>query len=226
MKLFIPFLLALLVLSCASETEQKSLNQIAEIYKAKTAYSKGFNSNVGEKTIRNFKITASESKLLDSLRPELSSSNIALLVYEGFTSEEKETYDEIKVDILNLKKDTASFVFQLPVLEKLSKKSTAFKQFSENILLRKYNLLDSIKNAADFKTPISKSIEDLMQKNEAVFGELITYCPISLAETEDEISGIYQYRGLFIYKNDAIPYLVAVDATEGKDKMIGYKINK
>lgn len=226
MKQLLTSLLVLFILSCASDTEQKSLTKIGQIYGAKTSYSKGFNSNAGEKTLRNFKIIASESKLLDSLQPSLSSAAMALQVYKGFTSEEKENYDLIKVDILNLKKDTASFEFSKPVLEKLSKKSMAFKQFSESILLREFDRLDSIKNNADFKMPISKSIEELMQKNQDALGELITYHLISIGETKDEISGIYQYRGLFIYKNEAIPYLVAVDETDGKDKMIGYKINK
>tara|TARA_R110002074_G_scaffold209113_5_gene378052 strand:- start:1763 stop:2056 length:294 start_codon:yes stop_codon:yes gene_type:complete len=95
MKLIKLFFIAILMVGCASETQQKGLDEVAEIYDAKVSYSKGFSSSLGKKTVKRFNVKLSDSKSLDSLPIAESSANIALTVFKNFDDDEKNSYTHI-----------------------------------------------------------------------------------------------------------------------------------
>ncbi|PKA83515.1 hypothetical protein ATE92_1670 [Ulvibacter sp. MAR_2010_11] len=217
-------IIALLFLSCASETEQKSMDTVAELYGAKTSYSKGISTAVGQETIKKFTIKVSDSKMLDTIAPAASSGNIALMVYEGLTPKEKETYSGIDVELVHTTKDTAAFYYPKAVLQNVSKKSANFKIFSESILDNKYDRLETIKNVNDILDPIRNLVKIVIDQLELKLGDLESYKPFGIAEERDDIGSMYQYQGYFIFEKGAIPYIINIDVSEGKDEIIGYRI--
>ena len=226
MKYLLTIFATLLLVSCASDTEQKSLDTITSIYEGKASFSKGFNSNTGEETIRNFKIVVSESKLIDSLPPNNTSANIALIVYEGLTDAEKDKYDLIKVELMNLQNDTAFYNFTKPVLKGLSKKSQTFKKFSESIIDGSFETIDELKYEKAIPEPIGMKMKENFKAKEEKYGNLLRYEPIGIFRDKNGPGAIYQFHGRFIFENMIAPYLLVVEVDEGNDKFVGFNIIK
>ena len=212
--------------SCASDTEQKSLDEIAAIYDGKTSFSKGFNSNTGEKTVRNFKIVVQESALIDSVPPNSTSANIALMVYEGLSDSEKDKYDVIKVELLNLKNDTAFYDFTIPMLEGLSKKSQTFKKFSESIIDGNFEIIDELKYEKAIPNPIGMKMKENFKAKEQKYGSLLKYVPTAILKDKKVPGAIYQFHGQFIFEDTKVPYLLVVEVDEGNDKFVGFNVLK
>lgn len=227
MKTLIKLLIVLLFVGCASETEQKGLDQIADLYDAKTSYSKGFSSAVGTETIRQFDVKVSESKLIDSLPPTVTTANIAMLVYESLTEDEKSKYDQIYVQLVNLKLDTASYTYPTQVLDNLSEKAKVYKRFSESLVSGDYEIVDEIKDHKLMPTALSDGLKANMLAREKALGSLIAYEPFGIAEMTIEDEKIYQYQGFFVFRNGAkVPYTVMVNIADGKNDMEGFRIFK
>ena len=226
MKYLLLFFASLLLFSCASDTEQKSLDAIAAIYEGKTSFSKGFNSNTEDKTIRNFKIIVQESALIDSVPPNNTSANIALMVYDGFSNSEKEKYDVIKVELLNLEKDTAFYNFTMPVLKGLSKKSETFKKVSESIVDGDFETIDELKYERAIPEPIGLKMKENFKNKEEKYGALLRYEPIGILRDKNGPGAIYRFNGQFIFEKEKAPYLVVVEVDEANDKFIGFNVLK
>ena len=222
-KLIIVFTTVLLV-ACASETEQKSLDRIAEIYDAKTSYSKGFSSAVGTETVRSFTAKISESDLIDSLNPNVTSANIALLVYEGFEEDEKEKYKQINVEMVNKKGDTADYSYPIPVLSKLSSKSKIFVIFSESLMNSNAEGIDEIRNEETIDKPVGERVMNAMSEYKQKYGALIAYEPFGIAEVSDEAGAAYQFQSNLVFSSGRkLPYLIVVDTSPEKNKLDGFR---
>ena len=225
MKNLLTLAILVVVVACASDTEQKSLHDIGATYNAKTAYSKNFKSSVGEKTVRAFTVTVSESKLIDSLNPNVSSSNIALMVYENLSEKEKDNYTAINVNLLNLKKDSANYTFQKQTLSELSEKAATFYTFTESLIKGNFGKIDEIKDENEIKGTVAHGVKKLIAKNEKLHGDLIGYKRFGIAEARDERGSAYQFQGFLEFENGKlIPFLGVVDTALGKDKLIGFNI--
>ncbi|QNJ98073.1 hypothetical protein [Constantimarinum furrinae] len=224
MKNLIFILFSLLIIGCASETEKKSLDEIADIYNAKTAYSKGVKSSMGEQTEKTFTITVSDSKLIDSLNPNVSSSNIGFLVYNSLSAEEKKNYTYINVNLLNLKRDSAKYSYTATSLAKLSPKAKTFNEVSEQLLLGNFKKLDEIKDAAAIPNEISETIKQKIAFLEQEYGDLESYTPFGIGEASDAIGTVYQFQAFLVFKEKKVPYIVVTDADPNNDKMIGFNI--
>ena len=212
------------LLSCASESEQQSLDRIAEIYDAKTSYSKGFSSSTGKETIRNFTAKISESDLIDSLNPNVTSSNIALLVYQGFTEDEKGKYNNIFVEMVNKKGDTADYTYPVPVLQKVSDKSAIFVAFSESILNGDMDKIDEIRNPETIPEPIGSRLQNAITSYKNSYGSLISYDPFGVAELSDDRGVAYQFQSYLVFSSGKkIPYLVNIDTSPESNKLDGFK---
>ncbi len=225
MKPLLLFFATLLLIGCASENEQKGLDKIAELYNAKTSYSKDLSSSAGKKTIRQFNVKVSESKLIDSLQPTVTSANIALLVFENMSKEEKNKYTAIDVELVNSKKDTAGYTYPIKVLEGLSPKAKTFRTFSESIVNGNFNTIESIKNKKHIPQAIAKGLKINIESKEKKYGKVKNYQPFGIAEMKDEFGTIIQFQGFFNFSNGKkTPYLVVIDQVPGKDEMIGFRL--
>jgi hypothetical protein len=222
-KLLLLFIMALIV-ACASETEQKSLDRIAEIYDGKTSYSKGFNSSAGTETIRNFTAKISESDLIDSLNPNVTTANIALLVYEGFEEDEKGKYKQINVEMINKKGDTADYSYPVPVLSKLSVKSRVFNTFSESLINSDAGAIDEIRNEKTINQPIGVRLITAVTEYKKKYGSLISYEPFGIAEVSDDKGAAYQFQSYLVFSSGKkLPYIVVVDTSPEINKLDGFK---
>ncbi|MAP55456.1 hypothetical protein [Altibacter sp.] len=223
MRLLTIILLALIKVSCASETEKKSLNSVEEIYGATTAYSKKSSFDVAQGTKKEFNIVVSNSKMIDTLPPTVTSGNIALLVFEGLSEEEKKAYNGISVDLINSKQDSASYFYPSELLESLVTKSGNFKRFSESIVNGNFGKLDALKSDADIPISIGDGVKKTIRNNEMIYGDLLAYQPFGVSEDRDEIGEIYQFQANLVFEKGTIGYFVNIDKAEGKDKVIGFR---
>ncbi|MCW8981531.1 MAG: hypothetical protein OQJ83_09085, partial [Altibacter sp.] len=149
--------------------------------------------------------------------------NIALLVFEGLSEEEKKSYSGISVDLINSKKDSASYFYPSELLESLVTKSGNFKRFSESIVAGDFGKLDALKSDADIPISIGEGVKKTIKNNEMIYGDLIAYQPFGVSEDRDEIGEIYQFQANLVFEKGTIGYFVNVDKAEGKDKVIGFR---
>lgn len=218
-------LLAFALLSCVSENEQKGLDYIGSLYDAKTSYSKSIDSELGSETLKKFNVKVSESSRIDSLQPTVTTANIAWLMYESFTEDEKKSYTHVDVELISTKNDTASYYYPLELLETLSKKSSTFKAFSQSLVDGDYIKIEALKNNAALPDPLVITLQNKITQMEKQLGKLISYEPFGIGEGKDELGTIYQFQGYLVFEQGAYePYLVVINAAEGKDKLIGFKI--
>lgn len=223
MKQIITMLGALLLLSCASETEKKVLDEIAEVYNADVSYSKSFVSNTNEKRT-TFNVVVENSEMIDTLAPSVTTSNTALLVYDALTEDEKENYTDIEVFLVNKNKDTASYYYKMDVLAPISHKAKVFNDFSQRIVDKNYDQMDTLKSNADIPKSIAVNIKNGIAGKEKQHGSIKGYYPFGIAEETDEIGTIYQYQSYLLFADGyKLNYLIVVDVAKGKDKIIGYK---
>lgn len=224
MKKIILLFTAALLAACASETEQKSLDRLAEIYDAKTSYSKGFSSSTGTETIRSFTAKISESDLIDSLNPNVTSANIALLVYEGFEEDEKGKYKQINVEMINKIGDTADYSYPVSVLTKLSTKSKVFTTFSESLLNSNAASIDEIRNEEIIDRPVGDRVINALTEYKQKYGTLISYEPFGIAEVSDDKGAAYQFQSYLVFSSGKkLAYLIVVDTSPEKNKLDGFR---
>ena len=213
-----------LCVACASETEQKSLDRIAEIYDGKASYSKGFSSSAGSETIRTFTAKISDSHLIDSLNPNVTSSNIASLVFEGFTDDEREKYTQVNVEMVNKKGDTADYTYPMEILGNVYEKSKVFNSFSNGLLKRDASALDNIRNTAQIPEEIGDGVVKTLGNYTKKYGTLISYDPFGIAEMTDEQGAAYQFQAYLVFSSGKkLPYIVVVNTAPGSDKVDGFR---
>ncbi len=228
MKLFFKIaLISLILTSCASENEQKGLDEIARIYNAKVSFSKGFNSSVGKKTIKRFNIKVSESKMLDTLPFAETSSNITLTAYNNFNEDEKNNYTDLYVEFINSNNDTLKYNYPVVLLELLSKKQKAFTVFSEGIKNKSFEQIEEIKNKEEMPNNISDYLKNYTKVLNETYRNIIDYKPTAIATIKMKNRTMVQYVGYFVFSSGKyLKYAINIDMAEGKDEMVGFKIYK
>ena len=138
MKSIIFLLIAIFMVGCASESQQKGLDEIAAYYDANTSFSKNYSNSVGTKKITTFNIKITDSKMLDSLRADITCSNIALMLFDSFTEEEKKDYNYINVELIKKGNDTLSYSYNPEILNIGIDQVSIFTDFSEKLLAKDY----------------------------------------------------------------------------------------
>ncbi|MFC7358513.1 hypothetical protein ACFQO1_12500 [Jejudonia soesokkakensis] len=224
MKKILLLLTVICLVSCASESEQEGLNNVADIYDATTSYSKSFNTNNGKKT-SSFNVKVSGSKMIDSLQPTVTTANIATLIYGNMNEEERGDYDHIDVELVNAKNDTVGYYYPMNILENIYNKSKNFKAFSEALINNDAAKLDEIRHKADFEKPIGQPLLNVIKNLEKKHGQLMTYKPFGIAEINNSANEqAFQYQGNLIFRNGKVPYLVTIENIPGQDEVIGFRI--
>lgn len=223
MKSLFLALALLLLAACASETEQKGLDTVAAIYDATVSYTKGFN-NTGFTSETSFNVKVSGSAFIDSLQPTVSTANIAMLVYEALNPDEQKKYTKIDVELVNAKNDTVAYFYTMDGLQKLSQKSTNFKEFSESVVAGNYSRIDEIQDENDLKEPMSNWVDKKIQFLEQEYGNLNGYLPFGIAELSNAAGETaYQYQGFFMFEKKKIPYIINIDTAPNRNKIVGIR---
>jgi len=225
MKIILKFIiLSLLIISCASENEQKALGEIADIYGATTSYSKNFQSANG-KTIKEFNVKVSNSIMLDSLPKAPAASNIAVVTFNNLNEKEKNSYNAINVFLITQKKDTTKFHYDIAVLKNAAPKAKVFNDFSNNIVDKNFAELDKYKDNETIPQSINAFMKQKIAEREKLYGTLKQFKPSLIIQPKNKQR--LQFVGLLIFDNGkAIRYYTIFDKAKGKDKIRGIQFFK
>lgn len=222
-NLTLSILITLFLFSCASENEQKALDNVASIYSATTSYYKNFKSNIGQGTITEFNIVVSNSKQIDTLPKAPLTSNIAYLVYDNLDKKEKEKYNKINVKLVTSSKDTITNSYDISILKEIATKANTFNLFSKNTVEKKFNELDTFKDNKAIPQTISTFMRDYLQKAEEKNGQLTGYKPILISKNNSNSGHILQFIGLFTFENgQSIKYSMIFKDEKENNKIIGF----
>ncbi|KQC30881.1 hypothetical protein [Flagellimonas eckloniae] len=227
MKTHITLILTLAMISCASENQQKGLDLIAKHYHTETSFSKGFKTNAGKTTSR-FNIKVSNSPMLDTLRQDITASNIALMLYESFTEDEKDDYDFINVE---LQKDSLEeshkALYDIQQLSRALDQAAIFTNFSENLLQKNYNGI--VQNIADrYQNPkLAGNLEAFMNGLYKAHGNLIEYKRIGFGiYTKPNNEKLFHYSGHLKFADGYIrPFILTTSMNVSNDYIEGYKLD-
>jgi len=227
-KYLIILLSTIVLISCASENEQKGLDKIVTIYNAKVAFSKGFYTNTNHRAITNFTIKVSDCKMMDTMKFSQASANMARIAYHNFTAKEKEKYDEINVQLIK-EKDSAYFSFDRNIISLIDKKASTAIAFLESFVQHDFSKIDKLidKNyirTTTFVSDMKKFISGLEKKR----GKITGYQLYKISKTSGKTAKInmIRYVGEFQFsKGKKAAYFVNINTMEGKDKVVGYKID-
>lgn len=93
-----------ILISCASETEQKGLTEIVNLYGGTATISKGASTSTSEGSKRYIEINIENSEVLNSdstKNVEMYFLNSIYLLYANQTKEERENYDSYQLEVEN-----------------------------------------------------------------------------------------------------------------------------
>lgn len=226
-KVIIQFVFAIVILGCASESQQKGLDQIGEQYKTKASFSKGFQTNAG-KSFSRFNVKVSGSPMLDTLRHEVTASNIALMLYDSFTDDEKDDYDYIHVE---LKKDSLQDSFEATFDPKLLSDGlnqvAIFTNFSDNLLHGNYEAIAANVDPKFQSSQLANNLKSFMNNLHATHGNLVSYKRIGFGiVTSANNKKLFHYSGHLHFSDGYIrPYFVRTSKNIDEDYISGYHLN-
>lgn len=213
------------MISCASDTQQKGLDSIAKHYNATTSFSKGFNTK-NNKTTRYFQIIISNSKMLDSLRADVTLSHVALMLLGNFTEEEKENYDLIKVAYINKSQDTIKYRYPIQVLKQGLDQVALFTEFSDKVVAGKYTDAVSMLDPKLLDKNTALQFKNYMKNLIAKHGKIIGYKRLGFGALSENGVDLFQFNGYLsfadYYKK---PYIITMTKDVTNDYVMGYNFN-
>lgn len=213
------------MISCASESQQKGLDSIAKHYDATTAFSKGFYTK-NNKTTNYFTITISNSKMLDTLRSDVTLSHIAMMLLDSFTDEEQDKYDFIKVAYINEAGDTLNYKFPPKVLKQGLDQVAVFTNFSEKVAKGNYTgaaLMLDPKLLEKNTTVQFKNYMDLLTKKH---GKITGYKRLGFGALSENGMDLFQFDGFLTFEDSyKRPYIITLPKDITNDYVMGYNFN-
>lgn len=211
--------------SCASDTQQKGLDNIAKHYDATTAFSKGFNTK-NNKTTRYFQIIISNSKMLDSLRPDVTLSHIAMMLLSDLTEEEQDNYNFIKVAYINNSQDTIKYRYPIQVLKQGIDQVALFTEFSDKVVAEKYTDAVSMLDPLLLEKNTAIQFENYIKNLTAKHGKVIGYKRLGFGALSENGVDLFQFNGYLsfadYYKK---PYIITMTKDVANDYIMGYNFN-
>ncbi len=214
---------SMFIFGCASETQQKSLEKISEVYETKTSYSKGVVKNAGNPTISYFKVTVTSSPVIEKLVPEVASTNIALMVFEDLTDKEKQKLTHIDVEIVSSDGSSEKNLRRYSLLELENPKiqSEIFSQFSQKLIAQEYEemiqLIDPQFQREDDASVIKNHIDKLIAKNGKITGFRRTGLGMRILENNEKR---YEFIGLLVFENGVTGNYLVQTYLEASNKTI------
>ncbi len=154
MQKFLGMVMAAFVLtSCASETETKAVQEIANFYGGRVSYSKGVATSTSEGSKLYFELKLSDSPYINSVEAEEPGSFSAFAVYRNLSEEEKEKYTHIKTSIEQQagdSKKTTEFEYTVQKLKTVEAKLSKIKLLQETLKHRHYGQLTELMDSSAF----------------------------------------------------------------------------
>lgn len=201
--LSILLLSAILLSSCNSSTSEddsfkKGLNrELHRLYKTEASYKDVYDATLGKiehMDVRN--VYVNKSTILDTLNLNLSKTNIASVVYETLSPEEKEGFGYIGISIAQTDKGLDPTTYPLPALKSLDHSKQIAHKFGEAI---KNKSFDEIVPIIFKEEGISNSFEEYFNDTTEKFGDIVSYYYYGIGEAEYESKKYHSFLGKFIY---------------------------
>ncbi|HIP48150.1 MAG TPA: hypothetical protein EYG92_04185 [Lutibacter sp.] len=225
MKTILTILIFSLLFACATETQQKGLDEIANHYKASTSFSKGFQT-IDSKTLSNFKVQLSDSEMLDSLKSGVTLSNVALILFKNLTVEERKKYDYFYIEHIKKNSDTIKYIFTPNSLNAGLIQSKLFTDFSDKLLAKEYKLaakmLDPIYYQEESEDSFTNYVTNLTNKH----GEIMDYKRTGFGTIEPNKGELmYSFNGFLTfadgYKRN---YIIMTSQKTNGEFLLGYNL--
>ncbi len=162
--------------ACASDTENKAINEIRERYNCQIAYSKTF-AATSSGSGRSFDVTLAASPYMDSLIAEEPASFSAFTIYNNLTPEERQKYSSVRVAVVQTQanaKKTSSYEFDLPKLALIVSKYHHVEQAIGDLKKRRYdtmfNQLNPAVGATVDKPKVTRFLDSLLTSHGDIHG--------------------------------------------------------
>nr|WP_292966275.1 hypothetical protein [Muricauda sp. UBA7809] len=213
--------------SSITESQQRGLDAVAELYGTKTSFTKGFKVSNGRKAII-FTVKVGPSQMLDSLAWPTVSSNIALMVYENFSFEDRKTYTTIAVEkLVDNKVKEKPLYFGLNSLANAMDQARIFTDFSEHLIRGEYvaiveNVNPKYKNAQTLPN-LTGYMEKLIREHGKIMGYKRTEYGILTLKNGDKL---YKYIGYLKFADQSVQrYSVTTSMDITNNVFEGFKLN-
>ncbi|MEX0996614.1 MAG: hypothetical protein WDZ45_06170 [Flavobacteriaceae bacterium] len=210
----------LLLFSCSDNTQTKSKNTIAEVYNAQVNKENLTRENKEE----YIKITVSNSSMIDTLHPNISSANIALLAYQEMSSDEKSAIKTIDIELITQENKNAGYTYQVDFMKGVEEKSDVFNELSSAIVNKDFKLLDQKRNAQEIPNAIEETMKQKLKFLEKNYGKLKGYTTFGLAEQNSSVGSAYQFQAYLNFEKRDVPYFFHLFTEQGKDEWVGFSI--
>ncbi len=209
----------------SSPSEEGTKKEISSLYLAQTTFEDIENATLGDiKNLHVKNVSVSQSPILDTLNTNFSLNNIAVITYENLSTEERETYDYIGVDISQKNGEENPSSFNMDTLEKIeASKKTAYT-FAKSISDASYKNLEPILETGQDPVTAAKAIQDYFAGTTATAGDIVNYYFYGIGEGQHESKTYYTHLGTFEYKN-GVTQNFHINVFEGEAVTKGYNIN-
>ncbi|HIP32531.1 MAG TPA: hypothetical protein EYG86_07210 [Crocinitomicaceae bacterium] len=181
----------------------------------------------GKAKVNSFDIKVSGSDLLDSLDANIACSNIALMLFEGFTNEEKAKYTQIGVELNQNSSTTTDLIFTPDVLIGGLLQLGVFKDFSKMMLEKDYervvNRVDPKYLEEDVLPRFTKYVQNLTDEH----GDIVDFKRVGYGKmTYPDGTSAYQFSGHFEFKDGYNRSYFVLTSTDKDNKHIqGYNLS-
>lgn len=209
----------------SNPSEEKATKEIHRIYLAETTFKDVFDGTIGEvENIDVKNVYVSQSGILDTLNINVSRNNIAAIVHEHLTDQEKELYSYIGVDISRKNKEKDPFTFSIDSAEKMNNAKKTAYLFAEKISNASYQDLESILDPGLNPSKTTKEIQDYFSEITASTGKIINHYYYGAGEGTFETKTYYSFLGTFVYGNGMTQNFF-VNVFEGSTFIEAYQVS-
>jgi hypothetical protein len=206
-----------------SKTQQKGLDEIADLYNAETGFSKGFYTKDGKK-YNYFEAVVSNGKNIKKSEIETIAPNIALILFNHFTDKEKKAYDYIKVKVQD-EKDTLVYRYKPKILTTSLEQAKVFDDFSNHLLKGDFKAIEKMVDPKYISAGFGKSLQKYFKAINSTHGKPKSYTRTHFGTaTQKNGEVFFNYYGYLAYPDGYKKYYFINVPMQVKDKKIkGYK---
>lgn len=171
------------------------------------------------------KISAQTNAMLDSLHPNITSANRALLAYGAMTKADREAIKTIDVELLRSKELQASYTYDVAFMAGVQEKAKVFERLSKALVDRQFAVVDDNRDQNAVPNGIGPLLEKKFAFLEKKYGKLKSYEIFGIAEQGGEAGTAYQFQAYLDFHWRKVPYFFYLDTQKGKDQWVGFSID-
>lgn len=212
---------AMLLFGCSEQKQETPKPTVASTYNATSTTDK-FTRGNGEKAL---KLTVETNRMLDTIHPNVSSAQLALLGYINLSDTEKKELLSVDVEYMSNKQIINSYTYPFKAFEVLASKFEVFNQWSNHMVNKEYQSLDKKRSTEDVPNPIAAALEQKVKFLETNYGKPKGFKTFGLAEQQGQKGNrAYQFQAYLEFEKRAIPYFFYIDTAKDKNQWLGFSI--